>query len=1018
MGLKEIYKKLNMTHENGLCVVKGEQWKGKLPKRLEDLIDKKLKPEAFFCFDKKPLILFYDSPLNKQKLFKAIWNFNETPIVIINEADSIEIYNGFSYLKDKSALDKFEDSKNLNNFSYFELVTGKSLEQYQAKLKQQNRVDSYLLENIQDARDSLINDYSTKDSLANALIGKCIFVRYLIDRGVRIKFDGQSRKWTNNEFCDLFDNKAKLIEFFKYLRRQFNGEAFLRNDNKLKEIPKKAFSVLKNLLMGTQLSSGQLSLFDIYNFSIIPVEFISNVYEHFIGKENQAEKGAYYTPKFLVDYILSETVEKYFQENSEQYNCKVLDPACGSGIFLVEALRRIVERYKDLNNNKITKRILKQLAENNIFGIDKDKDAVNVAIFSVYLALLDYQEPKDIEDFKFPNLMKNSNFHTADFFDTNAKYNSLFRKNNFDFILGNPPWKRGASQDNPFLQYITTRKQKESNKKDNGYECVTSNKEIAQAFLLRTSDFSSEKTKCALIVSSKTLYNLNAEKFRKYFLYNFFIDKVFELAPGRREIFDKSNDKAIAPAAILFFRYSYGKDTASNELIHLCLKPNRLFSLFKIFVLQNTDIKRVVQKRLMKYDWLWKVLVYGSYLDFNFISRLKKDYKTIENIIDDKNNYLVKQGLKRKDGKKKVNVKELIGWDFLDINKRGQIKPFFIIPQLEKWTEKCVGYIYRENEKIVEEVFTPPVLLLKETVDVCLRSVPVISLERKILFTDKVTSIKAVGNNKELNYYKLAGLLYSSLFSYFILLKSSTVGIMIEQQVNDKEKWGFPYIDNFEIEKIVKQIEDIAERLYREEQKPLNSQVSTITIESKKQKLVNQLNEEIFKSFDLNKQELALVDYAINITIPLIMRHKGYEKLFSPIPFSNKLLKEYIKIFLSRFENSFKEKHLKAEIWHTNNIVGVFFKVVSNNSSDKQLIVPKEKKNKEFLRRIISLGTVKVTESLFVQKDIRGFEKKGFYIIKPNEKKLWHKAIAYLDVDEIMDAILKAGKEVYYGQNT
>ena len=77
-----------------------------------------------------------------------------------------------------------------------------------------------------------------------------------------------------------------------------------------------------------------------------------------------------------------------------------------------------------------------------------------------------------------------------------------------------------------------------------------------------------------------------------------------------------------------------------------------------------------------------------------------------------------------------------------------------------------------------------------------------------------------------------------------------------------------------------------------------------------------------------------------------------------------------------------------------------------------------EKSDIKLLEKVASFGFEEITEKLFIQKDIRGFEKDGFYIIKPNEKKLWHKAIAYLDVDEIMDAILKAGKEVYYGQNT
>jgi type I restriction-modification system DNA methylase subunit len=73
------------------------------------------------------------------------------------------------------------------------------------------------------------------------------------------------------------------------------------------------------------------------------------VYESFIG--NQEEDSAYYTPLFLVDYILTETVEAYLTSNQETYNCRVLDPACGSGIFLVETLRKIIEKFIFLNPN-------------------------------------------------------------------------------------------------------------------------------------------------------------------------------------------------------------------------------------------------------------------------------------------------------------------------------------------------------------------------------------------------------------------------------------------------------------------------------------------------------------------------------------------------------------------------------------------------------------------------------------------------------------------------------------------
>ena len=83
----------------------------------------------------------------------------------------------------------------------------------------------------------------------------------------------------------------------------------------------------------------------------------------------------------------------YFTKNPEEYTCKVLDPACGSGIFLVQALRRMIERYQEINEitstkTKSFKDILRKIAEENIYGIDQDDNAINVAVFSVYLAFL------------------------------------------------------------------------------------------------------------------------------------------------------------------------------------------------------------------------------------------------------------------------------------------------------------------------------------------------------------------------------------------------------------------------------------------------------------------------------------------------------------------------------------------------------------------------------------------------------------------------------------------------------
>ena len=105
------------------------------------------------------------------------------------------------------------------------------------------------------------------------------------------------------------------------------------------------------------------------------------------------------------------------------------------------------------------------MAKENIFGIDKDLSAVQVAVFSIYLTLLDYLEPPGIETFKFPVLL-NTNFFEADFFNDESMFNANFKEIEFDFILGNPPWK-GNGMDEIGNAYLEKRRknEKDLNKK-------------------------------------------------------------------------------------------------------------------------------------------------------------------------------------------------------------------------------------------------------------------------------------------------------------------------------------------------------------------------------------------------------------------------------------------------------------------------------------------------------------------------------------------------------------------------
>jgi len=1022
--LQEVFSRLGLSKDKGLFITAEELWKTEtsFPNRVKRLIENEIRPNAFFCFDNKPLILFFENRSDKENLHKSIWNFNECPIAIIIENDVVEIFNGFNFNRDKKLLQTLGKEERLNNFTYFELVTGRTWEEYYKELNYKNRVDYHLLQNIKAARRLLVERHGLDSKIANALIGKAIFVRYLIDRKVNIKFDGKHRTWSNDEFCFLLSKPNEVEEFFSYLEdkdKGFNGDLFPLTFDDYQKISNADYAVIKRLLQGEDIEKNQPSLFEFYDFSIIPIEFISNVYELFIGQNNQKKEGAYYTPLFLVDYILRETVEKHLDKNlniqelsySQQQTysyCKVLDPACGSGIFLVETLRKIIENYISSSDVDIKsssfKIAIKNLAKENIFGIDKDPSAIQVAIFSIYLTLLDYLEPPSIETFKFPILF-NTNFFEADFFNEILPFNEQLKDNQFDFIFGNPPWK-GNGIDEIGKTYLINRKKKEKSLKKE-YDIAINNNEIAEGFILRVSDFCSINTKISFIIRSSILYNLGyndeCSPFRQYWLEEYFIDKIFELAPVRHEVFEKSNTPAVAPAAVIFYRYAKGEVTDKNIVEHITLKQNRFFSLFKIFTLNKADFKQIQQKKLKDYDWLWKVLVYGSYLDFNFIRRIKEEYPSIKRIISNKEKFVEGTGIQYSSNPT-YDSQHLIGKQFIDAYG---VTSFFIVPN--KIEQFKVSKVHRLRD---ERLFKAPMLLIREGIDMDSLTAKCIISYEDILFKDSISSIKPLQPTDNEILYNISAIFSSNLFTYYAINTFSSIGIERER-VKNYNKYSLPYFE-LGIEENIRTLEQAYEAIYLESNNVLIDNFKRQTLKNVINTEFEQINSAIYNKIDLSDVESALIDYALNVNRNLIIGDdKQRSKLFDTITFEDDILESYASLFVERFKTKLdtKENKFVVEVWHTPQIVGMLFKMVPTNQYTQNIKWENKQGSEwELLSFLIKISSEKITDKLFVQKDVRGFEKDYFYIFKPNEKRLWHKAIAYLDINDFTDAILKEGR--------
>ena len=310
MQIDSILEKLNLLEKDGLFYlseIKLNQFKIFSNRIKETLL--KLQPDAIFCINNEPLILFFENPHNEDfSLEKQIWNFNQAPAIIIKQNNQWIVKNGFKLLSGNNELETLADSNSIEDFEYFKIITGETWEKYKSKFENKKRVDYFLLKNIEDARNLLTakDKGNLHSKVANSLIGRVIFIRYLIDRKVELK---KYKILEIEDFYSLLSEKQKAYTFFKQIRNDFNGNLFpleyridnvlIQEDNYVKEYH---LELIISLLKGDELKNGvsQISLFNIYDFSIIPIEFISNVYEKFIGVENQAKQGAYYTPLFLL----------------------------------------------------------------------------------------------------------------------------------------------------------------------------------------------------------------------------------------------------------------------------------------------------------------------------------------------------------------------------------------------------------------------------------------------------------------------------------------------------------------------------------------------------------------------------------------------------------------------------------------------------------------------------------------------------------------------------------------------
>lgn len=936
MSLDDLYKKLKYNNKD--IHIKGDSFNG-FSSRMSKIIEK-LDYDSIYFLNNEPIIIFkeFNSLEENQdeirKLSRKFWNLCEIPILFIKLNDQYILYNAHIFNKDKDNIWKefdIDDEESLNEFGYLNLVSNKFWKDNKEDFKGKYKVDSYLLSNLDMAKKILLEKNLSFETITS-VIGRLILSRYLIDRNILKRNNFQ--KIYNKDFEDIILNKEELYSFFDFIKYKFNGDIFKANQKERKEITDEHLKVLSNLFKGTDLGNGQSVLFDVYDFSIIPIEFISNIYETFLSTNNKKNNGIYYTPLFLVDYIIENTV---LDKLNDSDTCKILDPSCGSGIFLVESLRKLIEKQDFVNSE-----ILNSLVEDNIFGIDIDENAINISIFSIYITLLDYVE--DFNNFKFP-LLKNKNFFKSDFFD--EKLDNINYLGDFDCIIGNPPWFNAKGEDKLFEIYC----------KNNGIKI--GNRQIAEAFIPRVRDFLDDDGVVSLIVTSKILYNVNDYKFREYLLNKFHVTQLFDLTLVREDVFKNSK----WPAVIVFYK-NIGADELieDNYIKFISLKPNIYLKLNKI-VIETRDIKNIKQKNLLDYDWLFKVLLVGNSLDFNFIKRLKREFITLDDFINKQSTLHCGVGLKKENENDGHDVSLFYNLPYLNM-RNNDLTRYHVNPT-DSWE-----YNYASGDINLME---PPYVLMKQSYTPDFDFISAFS-DKKLVFNYNTFAIK--GNEEDSLVLKnIMACINSDLFKYFFLM-TGNVGIEKNRSPFSERK-SFPFSTKLCTDTKLFNLVESREKLLDD---------SSIGDYEK------QITNTIYKCYNLSDFERNLIDYAINITIPIIN-----QKYDVSMKVDKDLINRYISVIVKSLNEFFRSKNFHIEVRLTELIVSISFNIVDESYK----LIFHECDINSILNMFNDLSYEKIGE-IFIKRDYKIINDDSFSIIKTNEYFNWHEAIAWLDAGKFL----------------
>jgi type I restriction-modification system DNA methylase subunit len=908
------------------------------------------------------------------------------PVTTINRNDILSIGN-----------DTFQKQA-AETLYWVELVTGRFFEKHHERFDKNQAADQMLLNNLKSVRRQL-KGLQLDEDIIHDLLARLIFIQFLFQRKDSAGKSALDNNFLQKLFIDEFlsaeytclseilSSHKDTYAFFRLLNDKFNGDLFPgkgateaeRKQEWLKEeksVSSKHLQLLAEFVSGNlQMDNGQLCLWPLYSFDAVPLDFISSIYEEFVSDAETT--GAHYTPGHVVDFIL----DNVLPWNDPNWNLKILDPSCGSGIFLVKAFQRIIHRWKYAHpEDEVKAKDLRSILENNIFGVDINQHAVRVASFSLYLTMCDEIDPKQYwNNVRFPKL-RSRNLLNCDFFqEDNPGIRTDKDAGMYDLVIGNAPWGRNSAKPSA-INWA----------KENKWDITYGN--VGPLFLPKAASLTKLTGQVAMMQPASILLfsqHENANMFRKKLFTEYRINEVVNLSSLRFGLFENS----ISPSCIITLSVINNDDNTFN---YICPKPALTSEDDYRIIIEPNDINEINAQEVIKEPVLWTTLMWGNKRDAILIKKLSY----LQNLNKLKDHGLIKarQGIIRGKGKKK-RQDSIIGRRLFDNTKFPQDTFLFLKAEnlpinIDPLTD------YKASTDF--SAFELPQLLIKQNFqqDSMRFQARLIQSNEKhgILCATGYVSVHA--QNKLQPTLEIACLTLHSKFAvYYLLLTSSRFA---------------SYIPNIYVEEL------LSVPLPETQQSPI------ISIKSLKE-----LDSWIYKSFALKDSERILIEDLFNYTLP---DFKGGStspgrqptQKIKLGPNKEPELTSYCEYFIKVLRAGFgQDKHINATIFQQDEsynlpvrLVALYLDKITPEEitiepiKSIKLMETLNKLNNSFITHNKQTGIFyQRTARIYSSTRIKNRDIPTIYLLKPDKIRYWTRSMALHDADNVASDIMLSKKD-------